>query len=195
MRVHNVHTREITAPPEDVGVLLDGLGSEHDRLWPTDRWPTTPFELDGPLAVGTRSSQGQIHQVVQQYEPGRLLVLRFAPGLGLVDTHRLELEPVGSDRTRLIHTLDCRVEPKLLPLYPILIRQHDVLVEDLFDRAQLVTTGHVDRPARWPLSVRLANAAEVRIAVIGSRWRRQGGRGPGPRRGSASSRAVSRRGR
>jgi hypothetical protein len=161
MKVHKVHARQLEAPHERVGPLLDGLGSEEDRLWPSDRWPTTPFELEGPLAVGVRGRQGQIRQAVEEYEPGRRLVLRFAPGLGLVGTHRLEVEPLGDDRTRLVHTLACRVEPKLLPVYPILIRQHDALVEDVLDRAELVTTGQVMRPSRWPASVRVANAIEL----------------------------------
>lgn len=163
MNVHNVHSREIAAPPEPVGALLDSLGSEDDRLWPVDRWPTTPLELDGPLAVGTHGRQGQIRQVVEEYEPGRRLVFRFAPGLGLVGTHRLEVKPLGTDRTRLTHTLECRVEPKMIALYPILIRQHNALVEDLLDQAELTTTGRVARPAHWPASVCIANAVELRV--------------------------------
>jgi uncharacterized protein DUF3995/polyketide cyclase/dehydrase/lipid transport protein len=173
MYVHNRHSRDLPAPPEWIGALIDGLGGEDDRLWPAERWPATPFELDGPLAVGTVSRQGllrqtRIRQTIEEYEPGRRLVFRFAPGLGLTGTHRVEVEPLGADRTRLTHTLECRVEPKLIPVYPILIRQHDALVEDLLDGAELATTGRVARPARWPLSVRLVNAIEVAIA------RRQG---------------------
>lgn len=101
--------------------------------------------------------------MVEDYEPGRLLAFRFAPGLGLVGTHRLEAEPLAPDRTRLVHTLDCRVEPKMIPVYPILIRQHDALLEDLLDRAEREVTGRLARPpARWPLAVRIANAAELR---------------------------------
>jgi hypothetical protein len=163
MRVHNVHSRELSAPADRAGPLLDGLGSDHDRLWPAERWPTTPFELDGPLAVGTRGSQGQIRQIVEEYEPGRRLVLRFAPGIGLDGTHRLEIEPLTATSCRITHLLECRVQAKLLPLFPILIRQHDALVEDLFDRAELATTGRVARPARMPLLVRVANWIELRL--------------------------------
>ncbi|MBA3264625.1 MAG: DUF3995 domain-containing protein [Thermoleophilaceae bacterium] len=67
----------------------------------------------------------------------------------------------------MTHRLECRVEPKMVVLYPILIRQHDALVEDLLDRAELATTGRIARPSRWPLSVRIANSAELRVA----RWR------------------------
>ena len=173
MRVHNVHARELPVPAEQVGALLDGLGGPDDRLWPSDRWPTTPFVLDGPLTVGTPSRQGLIaqtliHQRVDDYQAGKRLVFRFTPGLGLVGSHRLEVEPLGSDRARLTHTLACRVEPKLLPWYPIFIRQHDALVEDLLDRAELQVTGRLAKPARWPASVRLANAVELGMA------RRQG---------------------
>jgi hypothetical protein len=161
MRVHNVHTRELAAPAERVGPLIDGVGSAADRLWPAERWPTTPFVLEGPLAVGTRVRQGTIRQVIEAYEPGRRLEFRFSPGLGLDGTHRIELTPVGPTRSRLTHTLACRVRKRLLPLYPILIREHDALVEDLFDRAELEATGRVERPARWPVSVRVANAVEL----------------------------------
>jgi Protein of unknown function (DUF3995) len=166
MKARRVHARELPVSAEQLGRLIDGLGGEDDRLWPTQRWPTTPFELDGPLAVGTTGRQGQLRQLVDEYEPGRQLVFRFAPGLGLAGTHGVAVEPLGADRSRLTHTLQCRVEPKMLPLFPILIRQHDALVEDLLDRAELATTGRVARPAHWPASVRIANAAELRV----TRW-------------------------
>jgi uncharacterized protein DUF3995 len=180
LKIKSIHTRELPVAPEEVGALLDGLGSQGDRIWPTDRWPTTPLEIDGPLAVGAPSRQGllrltQIRQVVDDYRPGRRIAFRFAPGLGIVGTHHLEVEPLGEDRSRLTHTLEGRVEPKMIPVYPILIRQHDALVEDLLDRVELVTTGRIARPTRWPISVRIANALELAIA----RWR---GILPAPRR-------------
>jgi hypothetical protein len=173
MRVHNVHTRELEAPAERVGSLIDGVGSARDRLWPAERWRTTPFVLEGPLAVGTHVRQGLIRQVVEFYEPGRRLAFRFSPGLGLDGTHGLEVTPTSATRSRLTHTLTCRVGKRLLPLYPILIREHDALVEDLFDRAELEATGTLERPARWPVSVRIANAVELHAT---SAFRRVGRR-------------------
>lgn len=169
MKLDSVHSRDLPVATEQVGALLDGLGGPADRLYPNERWPTTPLELDGPLADGTLGRQGmfaltQMRQLVDEYEPGRRVVFRFAPGLGVVGTHRLEVQPLGAGQTRLVHTLEGRVEPKLLPVYPILIRQHDALVEDLLDRAELAATGRVASPARWPASVRIANAIELRIA-------------------------------
>jgi hypothetical protein len=63
----------------------------------------------------------------------------------------------------------------MIPVYPIVIRQHDALAEDLLDRAELATTGGIPRPARWPTSVRIANALELAIA-------RRHGIVPGPPR-------------
>ena len=169
MRVREIHSRELPASPERVGALLDGLGSAEDRLWPAERWPASPLLLDGPLAVGAACRQGvlpqfQLHQTVAEYEPGRRLVFRFAPGFGLDGTHGLEVLPMDAAGTRLEHTLDCRVEPKLLAVFPVVIRQHRALVEDLLDRAELVTTGRVAAPARWPRSVRVFNAIEEWVA-------------------------------
>lgn len=169
MNIESIHTRELPVAPEEIGALLDCLGSPGDRLWPTDRWPTTPLEIDGPLAVGAPSRQGvlrltQIRQVVDEYVQGRRIAFRFAPGLGLVGTHSLEVEPLGEHRCRLTHSLAGRLEPRMVPVYPILIRQHDALAEDLLDRAEWATTGRVARPARWPASVRVANALELAVA-------------------------------
>ena len=169
MKIESIHMRELPVAREKVGVLLDGLGSPADRLWPTDRWPTMPLEIDGPLVVGAQSRQGvlrltQIRQIVDEYLPGRRIAFRFAPGLGLVGTHRLEVEPLGEQRCRLTHTLDARLEPRMTPVYPVLIRQHDALVEDLLDRAEQAATGRAPRPTAWPMSVRIANALELAIA-------------------------------
>ena len=169
MKIKSIHTRELPVAPEEVGALLDRLGSPDDRLWPTHRWPTTPLEIDGPLAVGAQSRQGvlrltQIRQVVDEYAAGRRIAFRFEPGLGIVGTHSLEVEPLGEHRCRLTHSLEGRVEPRMIPVYPILIRQHDALAEDLLDRAELATTGRIARPAQWPTLVRIANAVELAIA-------------------------------
>ena len=169
MKIHAVHTRDLPVPATTVGALLDRLGSPDDRLWPSDRWPTTPLELDGPLAPGTHSRQGifrptQIRQVVDEFVRGRRVAFRFAPGIGIVGGHALDVQPLGEERSRLTHTLTARLEAKMMPVYPILIRQHNALAEDLLDRAELATTGRIARPARWPTSVRIANALELAIA-------------------------------
>lgn len=167
MKVHNVHSRQLAAPAERIGAVLDSLGGEQDSLWPSDRWPALPFELDGPLSVGARGGHGPIRYAVEAYEPGRRLVFGFAPGLGLDGTHQLDVEPLGPNRSRLTHTLDCLVEPKLLALWPIVRGYHNALIEDLLDRAELAATGRHAPPRSRPIWLRFANGTEVRVA----RWR------------------------
>lgn len=164
MHVHNVHSRELAAAPERVGAVLDTLGGDEDRLWPIDRWPAMPFELDGRLAVGARAGHGPIRYMVEAYEPGRRLIFRFASGLGLDGTHGFEVEPLAADRSRLTHTLDCAVKPKLLALWPVVRGYHDALLEDVLDRAELASTGRQVRTRRWPIWLRIANEADVRLA-------------------------------
>lgn len=74
------------------------------------------------------------------------------------------VEALGADRSRFTHTLECRVEPKLLAFFPLLRRQHDALIEDIFDQAELAATGRIAQRARWPLAVRVANRVEVELA-------------------------------
>lgn len=114
MRVRRVHVRDLPVPVERVGALIGGLGGPADRLWPSERWPTTPLELDGP-AIGTAGRQGlfrltQMRQVVANYEPGRRVAFRFAPDVGVVGTRTLDARPLDGNRTRLVHTLDARVQ-------------------------------------------------------------------------------------
>jgi hypothetical protein len=160
MRVRNVHTRELSAAPQDLGALIDRLGSEDDRSWPTDRG-AAPLELDGPMAVGASGGHGAVRYAVVEHEPGRRVVFRFRPRVGLVGTHGFDIAPLGDHRSRITHTLECDVRPKLLPVWPIVRRAHDVLIEELFDRAERATTGRSAAPSRWPVSVRIANANEL----------------------------------
>ncbi|MCP9489209.1 MAG: SRPBCC family protein [Solirubrobacteraceae bacterium MAG38_C4-C5] len=166
MRVHNVHARDLAAPPETVAALLDGLGGAHDRLWPSaERWPTSQLALERPLAVGASGGHDpRVRYTVETYEPGRRVVFRFAPGVGLVGTHGFEVEALDAGRSRLTHTLACRVEPKLRALWPVVRRQHDALIEDSLDQAELAVTGRIAQPARWPLVVRAANRFELSLA-------------------------------
>jgi uncharacterized protein YndB with AHSA1/START domain len=168
MRVHNVHSRELSAPAERVWELVAGLASDHDELWPTERWPTSPIEFDRPLGVGAKGGHGLIRYEVERYEPGRRVVFRFEPGSGLDGLHALEVEPLGAHRSRLTHTLDCRLEWKLRPLYRVLIKAHDALVEDLLDNAERAVGGRPLPSLPLPRLVRVANAVEggfVRLAA------------------------------
>ena len=75
MRVHNVHSRDLPAPAERAWDPVAGLASDHDELWPTERWPTSPIEFDRPLGPGAEGGHGMIRYAVERYEPGRRVVV------------------------------------------------------------------------------------------------------------------------
>ena len=58
LRVLNVHDRNIAAPPDAVGALIDSLASDDDALWPSRTWPR--MYLDRPLGVGAIGGHGPI---------------------------------------------------------------------------------------------------------------------------------------
>ena len=162
--IRNVHTREIAAPHAEVGAVLDSLGSPADRLWPSDLWPTTVFELDRPLAVGAQGGHGSIRYGVEEYAPGRLLLFRFSSGSGLEGVHGFTIEPLAADRTLLTHFAEARTTGRLRPLTRPLVSWHDTMIETVLDRAEREATGAPVSPTRWPRWLRAVNAAEVGLA-------------------------------
>lgn len=163
MRVERRHWRDLDATPEEVAQLIAGLGSDHDRLWPSEHWPGTVIAFDRPLAVGARGGHGLIRYSVEQYEPTRRVTFRFDPGEGLDGTHGLAIEPLPDGRTRLVHSLDTRLEGAVRLAKPMLERMHDTLIRQLLDRAELATAGRVAQPVRMPLWMRAVNAVEARL--------------------------------
>ena len=166
--VRSVHSRDLPAGADRVGELLESLAGERDQLWPVERWPGTPIELDRGLEVGSRGGHGLIHYSVEDHEPGRSAVFRFEPGSGLEGTHRLDVEPLSEELTRLVHTLDAGVTGTLAPLTPALVAMHDTLVEDLLDRAELATSGQIAEQAPMPRWMRALNAVEARLMARGN---------------------------
>jgi len=75
MNVRNVHERVLDVPACDLAVLLDGLASPDDALWPRHLWPAMKF--DRPLQVGAVGGHGPIRYTVEAYEPGRRIRFRF----------------------------------------------------------------------------------------------------------------------
>jgi hypothetical protein len=164
--IHNVHAREIAAPADAVGEILDTVGSADDRLWASDIWVAEPVVFDRPLGVGAEGGHGSIRYSVIEYEPARRVVFRFAPGGGLSGTHRFELEELGAHRSRLTHILEAETSRWMRPFVPVLIGWHDAMVENALDRAELGATGALGRPTRIPLWLRILNRAEIAIARV-----------------------------
>jgi hypothetical protein len=155
--IRNIHERVMHAPPTEVGTLIDGLASEHDRLWPSDRWPA--IRLDRPLGVSASGGHGFIRYSVSDYEPGRRVEFRFDPRTGLAGRHWFE---VGSreGRTTLRHTLEAAPRGRTRIAWPLIYQWlHDALIEDALDRAEMATAGRPVRARRWSPWVRLLRAA------------------------------------
>lgn len=161
MRVLNVHSRELPAPAERAWELVADLASEHDELWPSERWPTSPIGFDRRLGPGAKGGRGAVRYDVERYEPGQRVVFRFERSSGLDGIHALEVQPITAQRSRLTHTLDTRVRWKLVPLYPLLLAGHDALIEDLLDNAERAAGGCPPEPQPLPRRLRIANAVEA----------------------------------
>ncbi|MFK4223458.1 DUF2867 domain-containing protein [Streptomyces sp. NPDC019890] len=151
--VRNVHERNVDAPVEVVGALLDRVSSPDDPLSPTPVWP--PIRFDGPLAVGADGGHGFIRYSVGAYEPGRRIRFDFAPPSN--GFHALELEPLDGGGCRVRHVLEQKQGLKSSLLWTLVIRPlHDTMIEELFDNVERAATpGAPARPYRWTRRARL----------------------------------------
>jgi hypothetical protein len=155
--IRNVHERVLEAAPREVGALIDGLAGEHDRLWPSQRWPA--MRLDRPLAVGASGGHGRIRYAVSNYQPGRRVRFRFDPRLGLLGHHEFEVA-ARAGRTVLRHRLEASPRGRMRIAWPLILRWlHDALIEDALDQAESATNGRPIQPRRWSPRVRLLRRA------------------------------------
>lgn len=157
--IDNVHERDLPVPADEVGRLLDRLGSVGDPLWPSPTW--IPMRFDRPLGVGADGGHGPIRYRVTGYEPGRRVEFTFDPAIGLTGTHVAEVRPAGAGHCVLRHRLQARATGGMRLLWPLVVRTaHDTVVEHLLDNAERAVTGAVRAPVRYPLRARFAAAAE-----------------------------------
>ena len=135
LRVLNVHDRNIAAPPDAVGALIDSLASDDDALWPSRTWPR--MCLDRPLNVGAIGGHGPIRSFVDEYLPGRMVQFRFLSPRGFDGHHRFEATPAENGSTLLRHTIDMSISGRALFTWPVIVRPlHDALLEDALNQAQ-----------------------------------------------------------
>ena len=129
----NLHERHYPVDPDELAPLIDSLGSDEDRVWPSGRWPR--MRLDHGLTLGSKGGHATIRYSVADYVPGRRVRFRFSRPRGFVGWHEFSLVP-AHEGCHLRHTL-C-VEPHGLARisWPAIYRPlHDALVEDALDRA------------------------------------------------------------
>jgi hypothetical protein len=164
MRFERTHRREIDAPAATVGALIDTLGSEHDRLWPSRKWPTLTIGFDRALAVGAKGGHGPIRYVVSEYVPSERVEFCFDRRSGVEGTHRLRVEALGPARSRLTHTVDADLGLRYAMVVPAFRAMHDAVLGDLLDRAELHATGRVLCPSVTPRWLRTAYAIDMATA-------------------------------
>ena len=174
--MRNVHERVIAAAPEQVGALLDTLGSRHDRFWPGA--PRVPMVLRGPagggLGAGARGGHGSVRYAVEEHRPGRRVAFRFEGALPLHGTHVLTVDPAPGG-TLVRHDMVATPSGALRLLWPLLVRSmHDCYVEDAFDRVEReLGVGPVreHRHSRWTALERArrhVRPADPRLDGLGS---------------------------
>ncbi|MFD0363524.1 SRPBCC family protein [Nocardia sp. GCM10030253] len=161
MAVLNIHTRRLPVSESEAGALIDGVASDHDRLWPRDNWPAVRF--DRPLGVGAVGGHGPVRYVVEAYEPGRWIRFRFTAPRGFDGFHEYSVRRAGDGAVLLSHVLAMKVRGPARVSWPLCYRwMHDALLEDSLDCAERAVTGAIRTPARWSRYV-------VLLREIGSR--------------------------
>lgn len=146
--IQNIHHRDFTQTPVEVGQLIDTLASKQDRLWPRDRWPAMRF--DRSLEVGARGGHSPIHYTIERYTPASEIVFRFHKPAGFNGTHGYFVTSLANGLTRLEHRLEMTTSGPALLTWPLIFRPlHDALIEDSLDKAEKHLTGALAQASRW----------------------------------------------
>lgn len=147
-----IHERDLPSPPEEVGALIDTLGSRRDRLWPRDAWPS--MHLDSGLQIGSAGGHGPIRYTVVAYEPSRRVRFRFSAPRGFDGAHEFAVVPKGEAST-LRHLIDMRLSGMARVSWPLVYSPlHDALIEDALDRAESALGVGAGQRRRWSPRVR-----------------------------------------
>jgi hypothetical protein len=153
MAVLNIHERTLACSREALGVLIDGLASDQDALWPRRAWPR--MRLDRPLGVGANGGHGPIRYTVISYVPGCWIRFGFTGPRGFRGFHEFTAGQAG-DHAVLRHTVAMHLRGRARLSWPLVFGPlHDALLEDSLDRAERAVTGQAAEPARWGPYVRL----------------------------------------
>lgn len=152
MKIDNVHRREINLSEAEIGPLIDTLGSENDKLWPGENWPSIKF--GSPLAAGAIGGHGPIRYTVESYEPSQRVRFRFQSPSGFDGFHQFEVQKASSGRSTLEHKVEMNLRGWAIFSWNIVYGPlHDALIEDCFSRAQESLNQNAQR-IQWSLWVK-----------------------------------------
>ncbi len=141
----------IPSSVDEVGRMIDTLGSAGDAVWPHEKWP--PMKLDRPLQVGAVGGHGPIRYRVESYESGRRVRFRFLSPEGFVGTHGFDVEDAGGGASKLRHVIEMRTVGMAVLNWSLIIRPlHDALLEDALDKVQGAFRD-AGPPRAWPRRV------------------------------------------
>jgi hypothetical protein len=153
MKVVNIHERELHAPLNKVGALIDSLSSPEDALWPDHLWP--PIRFDRPLAVGATGGHGPVRYFVEAYTSGQCVQFRFVAPKGFNGFHSYECVRATDSTTVIRHTVRMTTHGLAILSWPLIFRPlHDALIEDSFATAE-AALGQPARMQAWSLWVKL----------------------------------------
>ena len=155
--VYNIHQREIAAPANEVGLLIDSLASKNDRLWPRSEWPA--MRLDGPLGVGAAGGHGPVRYFVSAYEPGSRIAFQFTGPSGFNGYHSFTVTSMANNSTELRHELSMAPQGRAKLTWPLFFRPlHNSLIEESLDRAACEFSDTHTAPHRRPLWTKVLRA-------------------------------------
>jgi hypothetical protein len=161
--IRNLHERVIAAPVDEVGALIDSLGSKGDRLWPLNDWPA--MRLDSPLGVGVAGGHGPVRYCVTAYEPGRRVQFKFTRPTGFHGHHTFMALGRAENTALMRHELVITLGGTAVITWPLFFRPlHDALIEDCLDRAERECGASISHhPARslWTRVLRASFSAQL----------------------------------
>jgi len=163
--IHTTHERVIAAPMNEVGALLDTLGSHDDRMWHNRLG--LPIPLHPALQIGARGGHGPMRFQVVEHVPGNRVSFRFDRRTRLDGMHGFEILPGPDGTTRLRHTLTAAPFGAMHVLWPLVVHAlHDTVIEDVHDHVERTLTGTARRVQPAPVRARVVARAIGRRRVV-----------------------------
>jgi hypothetical protein len=153
MKTINIHEREFEVSHKQVGMLVDSLASDDDRLWPIHTWPRMQF--DRPLGIGAEGGHGPIGYFVEEYNPGKSIKFRFTNPKGFNGYHVFEIVKSTKHSVLLRHTVEMTLHGTAFVTWPTIFRPlHDALLEDALATAE-ASLGMIPQMKAWSPWVKL----------------------------------------